>query len=456
MADFVMPSLGADMEAGTLVAWRRKPGDLVRRGDVIAEVETEKGLIEVEVFSAGVIEALLVTPGTKVPVGTLLARLHDEAEPEHAAQEAPAAQEVPAAPQATGLHAMPVSAQASVVREVPAASQPVRLTPAARKLALEAGLRPAEVRGTGRHRVVTRADVEHAVAAGPHMAPGEAAMPTVPGRIKVSPFARRCAAEWGMSFDGIAPTGPDGSIVATDVERARQRARDAQEKGGTADALARMRRAIAAAMSRSKREIPHYYLSHTIDMSRALSWLEVENEHRGVKDRVLPAALLLHAVARAVRAVPELNAHFDGEGAPPVAAVHLGVAISLRQGGLVAPAIFDADKLGVSDLMRAFKDLVKRTRAGQLRAHEMAAATITVTSLGDRGVEAVFPIIIPPQVAMVGFGKIVERALVVNGAVVARPSVTATLAADHRVSDGHRGGLFLAAVESILKEPFSS
>jgi pyruvate dehydrogenase E2 component (dihydrolipoamide acetyltransferase) len=214
-----------------------------------------------------------------------------------------------------------------------------------------------------------------------------------------------------------------------------------------------MRQTIAAAMTRAKREIPHYYLAHTLDMHRALAWLADANARRPVTERLLYGALLLKAVALAVREVPELNAVWRGERAEPSARVHLGVAISLRGGGLVAPALHDADTAPLDELMRGLRDLVQRARAGGLRSSELSDSTITVTSLGEQGVETVFGIVYPPQVAIVGFGRLAERPWVVDGAVVPRPLVSATLSADHRVSDGHRGGLFLAAVDRLLQAP---
>ena len=206
-------------------------------------------------------------------------------------------------------------------------------------------------------------------------------------------------------------------------------------------------------MSRSKREIPHYYLSTTIDLHRTMSWLAQENLKRPVTERLVYGVLLLKAVALALREVPELNALWDGDHAVLSDAIHVGVAVSLRQGGLVAPALHHTDQQPLDVLMKNFLDLVNRTRSGSLRGSELADPTITMTSLGEQGVESVFGIINPPQVAIVGFGKVVERPWVVNGQMVARPVVTATLSADHRVSDGHRGGLFLAAVDRLLQEP---
>jgi pyruvate dehydrogenase E2 component (dihydrolipoamide acetyltransferase) len=288
----------------------------------------------------------------------------------------------------------------------------------------------------------------------------------------VTPLARKRAAELGIDPATVPASGPDGAVTREDVERAAA-ARAAAPAApppapggvGPAPAVApapaargridhaRMRQIIAAAMARSKREIPHYYLAQTIDMHRALRWLADENARRPVTERLLYGLLLVRAVALALRDVPELNALWRGDHAEPSAAVHVGIAISLRGGGLVAPALHDADRRPLDELMRAFRDLVQRARTGGLRSSELSDPTITVTSLGEQGVESALGIVYPPQVAIVGFGRVAERPWVVDGAVVARPLVTATLSADHRVSDGHRGGVFLSSVDRRLQAP---
>ncbi len=205
-------------------------------------------------------------------------------------------------------------------------------------------------------------------------------------------------------------------------------------------------------MARSKREIPHYYLATTIDMSAALTWTANANATRPVAERLLPAALLLKATALAAREIPATNGFWD-DGFQPSPGVHVGVAVFLRGGGLVAPAIHDADQLGLDALMGALRDLVGRARAGTLRSSEMSDPTITVTNLGEQGVEDVFGVIYPPQVALVGFGRIVERPWAAGGMLGVRPIVRATLAADHRVSDGHEGARFLGVIDRMLQAP---
>ncbi len=218
---------------------------------------------------------------------------------------------------------------------------------------------------------------------------------------------------------------------------------------------AAMREAIAALMARSKKEIPHYYLTLDIDLRDPLAWLTAGNAGRPVDERILPAALLLKATASAVTDFPDMNGFFVDGGYRPSPQVNLGVAIALRGGGLIAPALLEADRLSLDALMVAMKDLVTRARSGRLRSSEMSESTITVTNLGEQGAESVLGVIYPPQVALVGFGRIVDRPVAVDGMLAVRPVVTATLAADHRVSDGHRGGLFLARIHELLHDPES-
>jgi pyruvate dehydrogenase E2 component (dihydrolipoamide acetyltransferase) len=361
-----MPALGADMTAGRLIAWLKHPGEAVTRGDIIAEVDTDKGVIEVEVFTSGVLEKTLVEPGTKVPVGTPLA----------------------------------------IIREAEGAPAP---------------------------------------------APTPIAVPSPEGRARISPAARRLAAELGVDPAAVHGTGPAGAVTLEDVRQASGRA--AVQAKPPADRGERMRQAVAAAVTRSKREIPHYYIGHTIDLGPVTTWLTEHNRDRPVARRLVHSALLVKAVAVTLRDFPELNARWVEGRVAPIADVNVGLAISLRDGGLVAPALHHADRLSVDDLMASTLDLVERARAGALRSSELSDPTITVTILGDRGVDTVYGVIYPPQVAIVGFGKVVQGAWVVDGGVVARPLVRATLAADHRVSDGHRGALFLAGVADRLREP---
>jgi len=389
MIEFKLPSLGADMDEGTLLEWRITPGQVVRKGDVVAVVDTTKAAVDVESWVEGTVHQLVTEPGETIAVGTVMAWLLAPGE---------------AAP-----------------AELPAAAGPA-----------------------------ARADVP-----APPEAPSATPVAPAAPRTRVSPVARRRAEELGIDPDAVRGTGPDGAVTLQDVEAlaGAQTTTPPATSATPKDRAAEMRRAIAAAMGRSKREIPHYYLSETVPMRAALQWLAARNAARPVTERLLPAVLLLKAVAVALGRYPELNGHFvDGEFRP-AAAAHLGVAISLRQGGLIAPALHDVGAKPLDTLMPELADLVKRCRAGSLRSSEMSDATITVTNLGDAGVETVFGVIYPPQVALVGLGRIADRPCVENGAVVALPALTASLAADHRVSDGHRGALFLAELREVLQQP---
>jgi pyruvate dehydrogenase E2 component (dihydrolipoamide acetyltransferase) len=213
-----------------------------------------------------------------------------------------------------------------------------------------------------------------------------------------------------------------------------------------------MRQAIAASMSRSAREIPHFHLTREIDMKAALAWLSATNEGRSVADRLLYAVLLIKAVALALKETPDLNAEWQ-DRVVRKPEINVGMAISLRGGGLVAPALLGADKRSLADLMAGFRDLVQRTRSGKLLGSEMTEGTITITNLGELGADSVYGIIYPHQVALVGFGRITEQVRVADGMMGPRPVIIATLSADHRVVDGHLGSTYLAAVDRLLQEP---
>jgi pyruvate dehydrogenase E2 component (dihydrolipoamide acetyltransferase) len=418
---FELPSLGADMDEGTLLEWKIAPGEHVARGQVIAVVDTSKAAVDVEIWHEGTVSELLVWPGEKIPVGTVMATLLEPGEVPAGVQ---AAAPVPVAPVAAASRpaVAPVPTELPAARELVAASRhPV--SPAARRRARELGVDADAVAGTGPGGAVTIADIERAAAQ-----PAGAGATAATGAPVAAPAAPAAPAE--------APRPATPSPAAAAIDRQRE-----------------MRRAIAAAMSRSKREIPHYYLAEPIPMARAIEWLQQRNAGLPITERVLPAVLQLKAVALALARVPELNGFFRDSEFRKSDAVHAGVAISLRGGGLVAPAIHDVQSKPLDALMRDLADLVKRARAGSLRSSEMTDPTITVTNLGDQGVDSVMGVIYPPQVALVGFGRVAERAWAENGWVRAMPVVTASLAADHRVSDGHRGALFLAELRERLQRP---
>ena len=403
MTDFKLPSLGADMDEGTLLTWHVKPGDTVKRGQVVAVVDTAKAAVDVEIWHDGVVQTLLVQPGDKVPVGAVLATVRV---PGESATPQPAEVKTETA-ETTRPATKPVTVP------LVSATRPA-VSPSARRRAQALGIDPERVPGTGAHGAVTLADIEAAATA----------------------VAAKATTTATATTTSTATAKP--STEATPLAADRQQA---------------MRRAIAAAMSRSKREIPHYYLSETIPMAAALAWLQQHNEGLPITARLLPAVLLLKAVALALQRTPELNGFFIDGQFQPSTAVHAGVAISLRGGGLVAPALHDVGSRSLAQLMPALADLVKRARAGSLRSSEMSDPTLTVTNLGEHSVASVLGVIYPPQVALVGLGSIELRPWVVDGKVRAVPLLCATLAADHRASDGHRGALFLAELREVLQQP---
>lgn len=370
-----MPSLGADMESGFLREWHVKPGDHVKRGDIIAEVETQKGIIDIEVFDEGIVGELLIKIDDKVPVGTLMTFI---------------------------------------------------LTPDEAKT----GIRPEQLS----KKIADTVSL------------AKEAIPPLKHHIRASPLARKIAVEKGIDLSTLTGSGPDGAITREDVEKAQSIT--VVEKPKTEN----VRMAVAAAMSKANREIPHYYLQTKVDMSDALMWLAEENKKRSVKDRLLPVVVYIKSVAMALKEVPDLNAWWDN-GLQRKTDVHIGFVISLRTGGVIVPAIHDANKKSLDDIMKSLSDIIPRARALKLRSSELADSTISITSLGEGAVETVFGVIYPPQVALVGFGGIVEEPWVEGGMMGIRPVLTITLSADHRATDGNIGNQFLLAVRKYLKQP---
>lgn len=382
MIEFKMPSLGADMEAGTLRDWLVKPGDKVKRGDIIAVVDTQKGLIDIEVFDEGTVAELLIKEDEKVPVGTVMALIEDGKE------------------------------EVKIKKE----KIPEKISE---------GKKEAEK--------ITVAEIHHG--------------------IKASPLAKRIAAEKGIDLNNITGTGEGGAITKEDVEKAIiEKMAPAAEKKITSTENIRM--AVAAAMSKSNREIPHYYLETKVDMSKTLAWLSEANKQRNVKQRLLPVVLLLKAVAKAATEVPELNAYWE-TGLQIKNDINIGFVVSLRTGGVMIPAIHNADKKTIDELMAALNDIIPRARAMKLRSSELSESTITVTNLGEGNVETVYGVIYPPQVAIVGFGSINEQPYAETGMLDVRPVLTVTIAADHRATDGATGSRFLMAVKNYLSKPES-
>lgn len=410
MISFKMPSLGADMEDGTLVEWRKQPGDLLKRGDIIADVDTQKGLIEIEFFGEGILEKHLVAEGEKIPVGTVMALIRGEGE--------------------------------EIAEEMPQEKIPNQ----------EKMVEPAKV-GEGKIEVP---------AASLQKAGGE--------RVRISPLARRMAETHQTDISKIAGTGPEGAIVKADIEKYLREGQEekAQDKTDRIVAGPRpepvpesktaipeseaIRKAVAAAMSRSNQDIPHYYLEKRIHFSKAMAWLKETNKERSVQQRLLPVALMIKAVAKALDDVPDLNAVWE-DGLERKNEINIGFVVSLRTGGIMVPAILNADTLSVDGIMERLNDLIPRARAFKLRSSELSQSTFTITSIGEGGGDKVFGVIYPPQVGIAGFGEIREEAVVAEGMIGIKPVVDVTLAADHRATDGLIGSKFLAALNKYLQNP---
>ena len=391
MSEFLMPSLGADMESAVLMEWKVKVGDLVTKGQVIAEIETSKGVIEIEVFEDGIIEKILIEPETECAVGKPLAMIRAVGESSDKGQPGQSAQ--------------------TVEKPKEDLSCPKPLAVPSKK-----AIGAAQAHETSQKK-----------------------------RIKASPAARRKARELGLDLADIA-SEPEKELHLSQIETAARRVHKAP---ATLD----MRQAIAAAMSRSNAEIPHYYLSASINMTVALTWLEELNKKFSIKKRILPAALLIHAVVWALKEIPQLNG-FWLDGAQQISKeIHPGIAIALRRGGLITPALLGANEMNLEQTMQALSNLILRTRAGKLRGAELTQQTITITNLGDLGVECVYGIIYPPQVAIVGLGRIIDSPWVLDGNLTIQKVIQVTLSGDHRATDGRTGALFLEKLNHLLQNP---
>ncbi len=384
MSQFLMPSLGADMESAVLMQWNVKVGDRVKKGQVIAEVETSKGVIEIEVFQDGIVEKLLVEEETDCKVGTPLALISDSIEEK--------------------------------IEEI--LEEPVKQSTIKKEPAIE--------------ETVDNIKTDN--------------------RIKISPIARKKAKELNLDLSTISKS-IDGVIHLKDIEPQNETPQKPIEKEKIESKKDGMRDAIAKAMSLSNKEIPHYYLSTTINLSPALNWLEEINKQNGIAKRILPAALLIKACVKALQSVPELNGFWKENSHQISQEINPGIAIALRKGGLITPALIDADKLTLDDTMEKFGDLIKRTRSGKLKGSELSLQTITITNLGDLGVEEVFGVIYPPQVAIIGLGKVHESPWAIDDTIAVRKVFKATIAGDHRATDGRTGALFLDKLDKILQNP---
>ncbi len=434
LVPFRMPSLGADMDAGTIIEWLVGPGVEVHRGDVVALVQTDKSDLDVEVFHDGTVAEIVVPAGVKVPVGTVLAML---AAPSATIEAGPPAETGPVVE--TGPPPLPPLPPPSPEAQAQAQAQAHLVSPVLRHLAETLHVDTGHLHGSGTGGRITRDDIEHAG-----------------NRRRVTPRARRLAREQGVDLstfptdmavtgDAVLDHHPSGPPAATS-----QPAPGTATRGPDPEA---MRRAIARLMTTAWQTIPHYQVATRIDLHLMIEALELRNSAHTAAERILPAAALVRAAARAAASVPGVNGFWIDDAFVPGGGVHIGVVVALRRGGLLAPVVRDADRKDLVTIMAEMRDLVTRARTGRLKASEVGGATFTITELGEGGVDSVVPIIHPPQVAILGFGAVHDEAWAEDGMLAVRAVVHATLAGDHRAIDGRIGSAYLTTLAKYLQEP---
>jgi pyruvate dehydrogenase E2 component (dihydrolipoamide acetyltransferase) len=393
--EVVMPQMGADMKEGTVVRWLKKEGQEVKRGEIIAEIETDKANIEIEAFESGVFRKILAQPGETVAVGQVIAL---------------------------------IAAPDEDVSQYEAAPSPTR----------EAA--PAE-------------------AAEPARAPTAARPRAAEGRVRASPVARRIAEEKGVDLRQVSGSGPEGRVVRRDVEAflARGVAPAAEERPAAPAAaepvtMSRMRQAIARRMAQSKREAPHYYVTAEIDMTEAQRLRSQLNVYLGEEAHVSVNDLLVKAAAKALAKYPIFNTWFVEGEIRRHELQNVCIAIALEE-GLIAPAVVDCGSKSLAQIARASRDLAERAKSGALKPEEYSGGTFTVSNLGMFGLDELIAIIQPPQTAILGVGQVRSVPVVREGQIAVAEVMKAALSADHRVTDGAQGAQFLGEIKSFLENP---
>jgi len=430
ISEVVMPQMGADMTEGTLLRWLKQEGDAVTRGDVIAEIETDKANVEIEAFDGGVFRTALAHEGDVVQVGEVIAVIAaaDDDISKYASANG-------AAPQAHVPQA-PSPAKSEPSSDVPQGPSPAKSEP------------PSDVpQAPSPAKPEPPSDVPQA----PSPAKSEA-----DGRVRASPLAKKIAQERGIDLRSVHGSGPGGRIVRKDVEASAPSAAAprpvAPPAADTAIAPSKMRQAIARRMSQSKREAPHYYLLVDIDMTDAMAFRSQLNEAVGEAAKVSVNDLIVRASALALQRHPAFNATIDGDQVTRRGEQHICIGVALDD-GLIAPAIVGAGRMTLVEIAAAAKDLIERAKHGRLRADEMSAGTFTISNLGAYGIETLIAIIQPPQTAILGVGSVMAQPAVRDGAVTVRQMMKVALSADHRVSDGAQGAQFLGEIKRLLEGP---
>ena len=449
----VMPQLGYDMREGTVVRWVKQEGDEVVANEVIAEIETDKAVVEFKPTTGGVLRRIVAGEGEAVPVGQLIAVIGDadEALPDDLGRPAPA---TAAAPETA-----PAASQAQAPAAAAAPAGEVRASPIARRLARERGVELETLTGTGPGGRIVEADVLAAADA--------ARAAAVAGRILASPLARRLARENGLDLADISGTGPGGRIVEADIEAA-VTARDAAPEAAPAPAadaalapeggeradLSRMRQAIARVTSDSKREAPHFYVAVDIDMTAAMALRRDINDELPSSSRVSVNDLIVKASALAISKHPKFNSFFRGDHLQMNPSINVGIAIALES-GLIVPGVPGCENKTLAQIAAASRDLIDRANNGTLQAEEYAGTTYSVSNLGMFDVDSFTAIIFPPHAAILAVGAVKEQPVARDGQLAIAEMMKSTLSVDHRVADGAEAAQFLMEIKRLLEKPVS-
>lgn len=426
MADTVsMPKLGFDMAEGTLVRWVKAEGEAVVKGDVLAEIETDKATVEVESPYSGVVARHLVDEKAIVPVGVAIAIIAapgekvEVGEPEKAEKATPAA----AAP------ASPV-APAPVAR-VEVAAGPVKASPLARKMAMDVGVSLDTIKGSGPGGRVVRKDIEAALAATPSQVAGTPAsqpLPTTP-LVKAAQPEPRLQASLPLSGFTVGEIPPDQRIP-----------------------LERLRAAIGRRMVESRQQIPHFYVTHAYDMAGLMDLRKRANEMLPDDQKLSVNDFIVKAVALTLRQFPNLNASIQGNEIVHHGHVNVGVAVAVES-GLLTVVCKDADRKSLRIISQEIKDMVARARAGKVRPEDIEGSTFSISNLGMFDVEHFVAIINPPEAAILAVGSVKQEAVVVNGELAVGMRMRATLSADHRITDGAEAAQFMQQLAMFLEKP---
>ncbi|WP_225731529.1 MULTISPECIES: dihydrolipoamide acetyltransferase family protein [unclassified Nocardia] len=447
MPEITMPRLSDTMEDGVVSAWLKQVGDQVARGDVLAEIETDKALMELEAYDDGVLEQILVEPGTRVAIGAPIALVGDGSgagksaapvagsasaaagslDPDDAAGGTSVA-DVPGAVASTGDATSSAGAQSVS----PGNGVRPKSSPLARKIAGELGIDIATVRGTGPGGRITRQDVEAAHRA---TATPSTRQDTDAGQ----PTAIPAATPQGASVNGTADAATGSAAPAGDY---------------TEEPLSNIQRVAAKRLTESKQQAPHFYLTSAIDVTDLLAFrAEVNGTLQSAgKGKVSVNDLIVKAVAATLRTDPGVNVSFAGDKLLRHNGIHLGVAVAIPT-GLVVPVIRDADRKGVSEIAAETVEKAERARAGRLRADEMSGGTFTISNLGMFGIEQFAAVINPPEAAILAVGAATDELRLADGEIVVRKILRVTLSADHRAIDGATGARFLQQLKSIIEQP---